>query len=971
MPKLRKWYSVLILVVFVFSSFAMGTSAATKPRSNSPARYEEIEDYTKTWLGNTFKGGGKKWVQSFIKQMVVEEDGSCYTDSHWDEGGNERGVYKDGNVTPFGKDKGKEINAREVKIGDTKWSISGNTVKSSSGKEIKGLKSPTALGIERLKNYLMVADDGKGEHIIKFYDVSGTPVLKKTFGTKGGIRSGIPGEVTPTKFWGITGCGTDAKGNIYISCSQNGCFIRSFTPDGTKLRWEVYGQQFCDCGDFVPGTDGKQIYVANEYYEMDYNKPEGQQWSFKRYTMDVDKYPNDPRATEDNPPLTTFVRIIQGKTFLFTTDMNMYKGLNIFKFNFKTDGYIAIPSGNLPFESPEGVIIPGFFIDSKANIWTSRENAYYVKRCLGVDAKGDLIYAPVERFCEVPAPFNSVQDWHYDDENDVMYMGGGTDKYPTEGWGHAAPVVARYSKWSKPAERKLDWAIKVPFHHNDEPNVDARFVPVELVAAGDKLFLQYGNRDKSYFCQDGESGVTRVYNSKDGSYIGRMLPDGAGGVQGSWVDLVEGGIKAIKRSNGEYLILREENWKSKQIIYRWKPKAYTADQTPDIKITVPAPGAKLDPVSSLTVKADASVRKGSITKVEFLADLESIGIDTNGKDGWSVEWSNLLKGEYTLYARATADNGAITTSESVKVFIPAPPGPFTGAPAAIPGKVEAENFDGGYEGKNYHDNDSKNESNLYRSEGVDIIQPGDADGGYAVNLRKGEWISYTVDIKEKASYYIGARVSAPNGGSYKIKLGDKDVTGTVKVSSTEQWVTSSSIDVPLASGKNVLTLVCDSGELNIDYFEVLKPMEPENPANLQPGLKYEYYEGLWYSIPDFTNEKIVKTGTVKNIDLSQRSSDDKFAFRFKGYVDIREAGVYTFYTGSDDGSRLYIGSVQVVNNDGTHGAEERSGKAYLKAGKHPITVDFFEAEGGEELWVSYEGPSINKCTIPDTVLFYN
>ena len=39
----------------------------------------------------------------------------------------------------------------------------------------------------------------------------------------------------------------------------------------------------------------------------------------------------------------------------------------------------------------------------------------------------------------------------------------------------------------------------------------------------------------------------------------------------------------------------------------------------------------------------------------------------------------------------------------------------------------------------------------------------------------------------------------------------------------------------------------------------------------------------------------------------------------------------------------------MVDNDGTHGSQERSGDINLKAGTHAIRVEFFEASGGEVL----------------------
>ena len=67
-------------------------------------------------------------------------------------------------------------------------------------------------------------------------------------------------------------------------------------------------------------------------------------------------------------------------------------------------------------------------------------------------------------------------------------------------------------------------------------------------------------------------------------------------------------------------------------------------------------------------------------------------------------------------------------------------------------------------------------------------------------------------------------------------------------------------------------------------------------------------------------------------------------------------GKYTFTTVSDDGSLLFIDGKKVVDNDGIHGVQSRSGTVNLKAGKHSIEVRFFEKSGGEELAVAWSGP---------------
>ncbi|MTI38373.1 fibronectin type III domain-containing protein, partial [Fulvivirga lutimaris] len=139
------------------------------------------------------------------------------------------------------------------------------------------------------------------------------------------------------------------------------------------------------------------------------------------------------------------------------------------------------------------------------------------------------------------------------------------------------------------------------------------------------------------------------------------------------------------------------------------------------------------------------------------------------------------------------------------------------------------------------------------------------------------------------------------------------------------------------------------------------------------GVNYEYYEIDGLSLlPDFSAHAPLKQGTSNNFDISTREVNDNFAYKFSGFIQIPTDGRYTFYTSSDDGSKLYIGGFNesnlIVNNDGLHGSRERSGTINLTEGTHPIFVTFFERGGGERLEVRWSGPGVSKGFIPDAVL---
>jgi hypothetical protein len=148
-----------------------------------------------------------------------------------------------------------------------------------------------------------------------------------------------------------------------------------------------------------------------------------------------------------------------------------------------------------------------------------------------------------------------------------------------------------------------------------------------------------------------------------------------------------------------------------------------------------------------------------------------------------------------------------------------------------------------------------------------------------------------------------------------------------------------------------------------------KPRLPEDPPTSIPGLAYQYYHGQWTELPDFDALKPVATGSTDQFEISRRTQEEHLGFRFTGFIEIPTDGTYTFYTVSDDGSKLWIGRTEVVSNDGCHAAQEQGGEILLKKGKHAITVAFFQNEGGLQLDVLWEGPDLPKQKIAPASLF--
>lgn len=129
--------------------------------------------------------------------------------------------------------------------------------------------------------------------------------------------------------------------------------------------------------------------------------------------------------------------------------------------------------------------------------------------------------------------------------------------------------------------------------------------------------------------------------------------------------------------------------------------------------------------------------------------------------------------------------------------------PYGGNPQTIPGRIEAENFDSGGEGKGYHDRTAKNQGGGYRLDEAPGIKgmtvPAGKPNWYKSNdgtptigwFFVGEWLNYTVDVKP-GLYDINIRIATPmNNKAFNIYL-DNKLIAYIQVPNTGEysnWIT--------------------------------------------------------------------------------------------------------------------------------------------------------------------------------------
>ncbi|MFN5361437.1 MAG: alpha-L-fucosidase [Bacteroidota bacterium] len=163
-------------------------------------------------------------------------------------------------------------------------------------------------------------------------------------------------------------------------------------------------------------------------------------------------------------------------------------------------------------------------------------------------------------------------------------------------------------------------------------------------------------------------------------------------------------------------------------------------------------------------------------------------------------------------------------------------------------------------------------------------------------------------------------------------------------------------------------LPADTAEVALKGLSLFKAMKA--PSNLQAGLRYQYFEADEIDMRALVSTPVKSSGVTATPSIANKQRKDKFGFVFEGWIKVEKTSGYEFFTSSDDGSLLFIDGKEVVNNDGNHGAEEKSGRCILEKGYHSFRLQYFDSGGGNELKVSYQPFGENKRLIDAAVLFH-
>jgi len=136
------------------------------------------------------------------------------------------------------------------------------------------------------------------------------------------------------------------------------------------------------------------------------------------------------------------------------------------------------------------------------------------------------------------------------------------------------------------------------------------------------------------------------------------------------------------------------------------------------------------------------------------------------------------------------------------------------------------------------------------------------------------------------------------------------------------------------------------------------------------GLRGDYYSGM-----NFENLMVTRTDPQVNFNWGDPGGpdatvgDDSFSCRWTGEVEAAFTETYTFYAAADDGVRLWVDGVQLVDAWIDQGTTEYRGTIDLIAGNtYSIVMEQYENGGGATAYLRWSSASTPKQLIPQAAL---
>ena len=273
------------------------------------------------------------------------------------------------------------------------------------------------------------------------------------------------------------------------------------------------------------------------------------------------------------------------------------------------------------------------------------------------------------------------------------------------------------------------------------------------------------------------------------------------------------------------------------------------------------------------------------------------GIIKDGKDRAAMTWLKDYLSKNKGVNTTGLETGVITPVE------PEPQLPFKGEAFAVPGKIEAEDFDVPGKGKNedgtsnesYGDDSENHGDSDYRKDtGVDLYKKS-GDRIVVGYNQTGDWLEYTINVSEAGDYtFFAAVASANNTSSFQMSLDGKELTDKISVpqasSGEENYddYNKVSANVTLPAGKHILRMDVTGDWFDIDYFTFVKGKDATDPEPIETQIITNDIQLNQHTLQDY----FVFDAHGVNLGIISGYGFDAAAEMLKSSSDIRNSGIY-------------------------------------------------------------------------------
>jgi len=434
---------------------------------------------------------------------------------------------------------------------------------------------PSSLYFDSATGQLWIGDAGPDMNI-KIYDVAGAPYAARTFGVQGGFLNtvtGVKGQVGDRRFTRVAGIGRDSARNLYVLNNpwggswdlgrNGGTDIHAYDGTGV-LRWQLQSVNFEGNAAPDPSTDGAIFYGGMNIYSGTVGG------TFVANTIDPFTYPSDPRINlADHERGEHFAQIasVGGHRILVAASQNP-DTFYFFHFN-PASGYIAIPDGALPGTAfaTTAKVRNGFCLDSNGDIWAGldKTNAISHYPLTGFDSTGKPLWGAAITM-PLPRTISQLTRIIYLRESDTMILTQGAAG--SSDWTAIGSRVEVYHGWLAGNRTSPNPVITLTAAN-----------PKSIAAAGNYLFVGYvhtvANID-AFNLTTGKLDITLTNSNPNMVDVGND------------VDSMYG-LRAYRRSTGEYEVTKDNYNGSSIVVYRWTPSVSTGIQVSPMKTMLASP----------------------------------------------------------------------------------------------------------------------------------------------------------------------------------------------------------------------------------------------------------------------------------------------------------------------------------------------------------------------------------------------